>query len=123
MAKMILIADDEDFILESIKLSLNDDGYEISEARTGIEALEKARKLKPDLLILDIMMPGMVGYRVCKELKSDPATKDIYVLFLSARGATETELTIKKCGGDAYMPKPFDPGKLRERVKSVIDGK
>jgi DNA-binding response OmpR family regulator len=121
MAKKVLIADDEDNIRELVRVSLEDEGYELFEARDGNEAVKKARELAPDLMILDVMMPGKVGYQVCEELKSDPKTKGIYILFLSARGGKPlSEMTGKMQGGDEFMIKPFEPMELRDRVKEAL---
>lgn len=122
MAKKILIADDEDNVRELVRVSLEDEGYEIHEAREGNEALAMAKSLKPDLIILDIMMPGKTGYEVCEELKQDPATRSAYVIFLSARGKAASERTGKQKGGDEFMVKPFEPKELRERVFRALCG-
>jgi two-component system, OmpR family, alkaline phosphatase synthesis response regulator PhoP len=120
MGKRILIADDEDNIRELVRASLEDDGYELFEARDGDEALAVARKVKPDLIVLDVMMPGKTGYQVCEELKADPAADPAYVIFLSARGKPIAEMTGKLRGGDEYLTKPFDPAELSRRVKKAL---
>ena len=120
MTKKVLIADDEDNIRELVKASLRREPIEIFEANDGKEALAKAKQIKPDLIILDVMMPGMVGYAVCEELKKHPDTKDIYVIFLTARGSSVSEITSKIQGGDEFMAKPFDPKELREKVKKAL---
>jgi len=120
MGKRILIADDDDNIRELVRVTLEDEGFEMEEAADGNEAVAKAKQFRPDLVVLDIMMPGKVGYQVCEELKKDPATKDVYVLFLSARGKPVSEQTGKMYGGDAFMIKPFDPKELREKIKAAL---
>jgi CheY-like chemotaxis protein len=120
MGKKILIADDEPEIRKVIKLSLGGKGYELYEAKDGREALEMATALKPDLVILDIMMPGMIGYRVCQELKNNPETKHIIVVFLTARSTNLTDEAATEAGGDDYIPKPFLPGLLRDRIKQWL---
>ena len=120
MPKKILIADDEDNIRELVRVSLEDEGFELYEARDGNEAVEKARQIKPDLIVLDVMMPGKVGYQVCEELKSDPATSHVFVLFLSARGRPVAEMTGKMTGGDEFMIKPFEPAELRQKVRKGL---
>lgn len=122
MSGKVLIADDEEMIREAVRISLKGDGYEIFMAEDGIEALEKARKLKPQVLILDVMMPGVVGYRVCRELKDDPETAAIKVLFLTARGGKEAENTCRRSGADDFLPKPFEPRDLREKIKKLMKG-
>lgn len=120
MTKKILIADDEDNIRRLVRLSLEDDGYELFEARDGAEALAKARKIRPDLIVLDVMMPGMIGYRVCEEVKKGSDTGHAYVLFLSARDSKSSESACLDAGGDQLMTKPFDPDDLSERVKKIL---
>ena len=118
--KKILIADDGEDIRELIHVTLEDEGYDLSEAVDGNQALEKARAIKPDLIILDVMMPGKTGYAVCEELKKDPATKNIFILFLTARGSPISQNTANQSGGDAYMTKPFEPAELRTKVKKAL---
>jgi len=120
MSKKVLLVDDEDNIRELLRVALEDEDLDLYEAADGIEALAKAREIKPDLIVLDVMMPGMVGYKVCEQLKSDPETKDVYVLFLTARGSPLAEMTGKLKGGDAYMTKPFDPMELTDHVLKAL---
>jgi len=122
MGKKILIADDEKLIRKLIRASLEtyNDFFEIHEAENGTEALTKAKNLKPQLLILDIMMPGMLGYEVCRCLKNSPDTKDIFVLFLTARGSDISLKTVEICGGDDFMTKPFNPKELEQKVLKVM---
>ena len=123
MAKKILIVDDEDDVRELVHVTLEDEGFDIYEASEGNEALAKAKEFKPDLIILDVMIPGKTGYEVCEELKKDPDTKNTYVLFLSARGKAASVMTAKTKGGDEFMTKPFEPKELREKVLKVLSGK
>ena len=123
MPGKILIVDDEDEIRELVHVTLEDEGFEIREASDGNEALIKAKEFKPDLVILDIMIPGKTGYEVCEELKKDPDTKNVFVLFLSARGKAASVMTGKLKGGDEFMTKPFEPKELREKILKVLGGK
>jgi CheY-like chemotaxis protein len=120
MTRKVLIADDEDMVRNLIKLTLKDDGYEIHEACDGIEALDKAREVMPDLIIMDVTMPGKIGYQVCRELKDDPATRNIYIMFLTARGSSLSKETVEMSGGDAFLAKPFVPNDLREKVRKAV---
>ena len=120
MAKRILVVDDEVYILHILDFSLGAEGYEVITAADGESGLERARSIKPDLIVLDVMMPGKVGYEVCEELKSDPETKGIYIIFLTARGGSVAETTGKMQGGDAFMVKPFEPKELREKVRKAL---
>jgi len=120
MSKVVLIADDEDNIRELVRVSLEDEDLELHEAVDGNAAVDKAREVTPDLMVLDVMMPGKVGYQVCEEVKSEPATAHVYVIFLTARGSPVAENTGKMTGGDEYMTKPFDPMELRDRVMKAL---
>ena len=122
MSKKILIADDDKVTREIIRNTLESEEarFEIFEAATGSVALEMAKMLKPKLILLDIMMPGMSGYDVCRALKGSPETKNIYVLFLTGRGGELTKNTIENCGGDDYMTKPFDPKELQKKIKRLF---
>jgi len=120
MAKKILIADDDDNIRRLVKMTFMDEGFEIHEASDGDEAINKAREVKPDLVILDVMMPKKVGYEVCEEIKNDPETEHAYVIFITARGTSVAEKAGESSGGDDFMVKPFEPAELRERVKKAL---
>jgi len=122
MGKKILIADDEERIRKLVRkvLEFSDDDFEIYEAEDGIEAAKKVEEIRPQLVILDVMMPGKSGYEVCKDIKSNPETKDIFILFLTARGNLLSEKTGTMSGGDEYMLKPFDPEELEFKEKRVL---
>lgn len=122
MKHKILVADDEDRIRNLIKttLELEDGLFEIHEANDGNSALEKIFEIRPDMVILDVMMPGKSGYEVCKIVKNNPETKDTFILFLTARGSTISTRTIELSGGDEYMAKPFALGDLIARVKKGL---
>jgi DNA-binding response OmpR family regulator len=120
MAKKILIADDEATIRDLIKFSIESDGYEIFEAEDGIEALTKAKELVPDLIILDIMMPGKMGYQVCSDLKSDPATKQISIVFLSCKDSSLSIKAARDSGADDFISKPFKPQDLKARIRKIL---
>lgn len=119
MPKIILIADDDDNIRDLIYISLEDEGYNLHTARNGEEALKMALEIKPDLVILDVMMPGKTGYEVCEALKKNPATCNTYVIFLSARGSPISEKTGKMKGGNEFLIKPFDPEILKAKVRDA----
>jgi len=120
MLKKILIAEDEDHIRTAIKLSLGTDDYEIHEARDGVEALDITRRVKPDLLILDVMMPGKNGYQVCETIKSDPELKHIHVLFLTARRIPKAREVVQEYGADDFLEKPFGIKELRAKVIAIL---
>jgi len=120
MSKRILVVDDEPSIARLIKMSLSVDGYEAVTATSGFEAMERVEEKKPDLVILDIMMPGMNGYEVCAELKSKPETLNIKVVFLTAKGDSGDAERGFTLGAVDYIIKPFDPEELLEKVRSIL---
>jgi two-component system alkaline phosphatase synthesis response regulator PhoP len=121
MAKgRILVVDDEIYIVHILDFSLGMEGYEVVTALDGEQALEKARAEKPDLIVLDIMMPKLDGYETCKRLKADAATKDIPVILLSAKGRNVDQKVGFEVGADDYITKPFSPRKLVERINAIL---
>jgi len=119
--KKILIADDEPYILRSLSFVLKKEGFDVEIAYNGEKALEKAQQFNPKILFLDVMMPIKDGYEVCKKLKSNPETKDIYIIMLTAKGQIidkEKGLTI---GSDEYITKPFSPREIVNKVKKIME--
>jgi two-component system alkaline phosphatase synthesis response regulator PhoP len=116
----ILVVDDEIYIVHILDFSLGMEGYEVVTALDGEEALEKARETKPDLIVLDIMMPKMDGYETCKALKADDRTKNIPVILLSAKGRNVDMQTGYDVGADEYITKPFSPRKLVDRINAML---
>jgi two-component system alkaline phosphatase synthesis response regulator PhoP len=121
MAKgRILVVDDEIYIVHILDFSLGMEGYEVVTALDGEQALERARSEKPDLIVLDIMMPKLDGYETCKRLKADPETKDVPVILLSAKGRNVDQKVGFEVGADDYITKPFSPRKLVERINAIL---
>ena len=120
MSKRILIVDDEMYILNILDFSLGSEGFEVLTAANGEEALRKAMDLKPDLLILDVMMPKIDGYEVCRAIKSKDDTKDIPVILLTAKDREEDRKKGDEVGADLYMTKPFSPVRLIEEVHGLL---
>lgn len=120
MAKRILIVDDEAQLVEMVKMRLESAGYEIITAHDGQEGLEKAKKNKPDLMILDLMLPKMDGYKVCGLLKSDARYSKIPVIMFTARAQEEAEGLGKCLGAEEYVTKPFDPKLLLSKIKGLL---
>jgi two-component system alkaline phosphatase synthesis response regulator PhoP len=116
----ILVVDDEIYIVHILDFSLGMEGYEVVTALDGEEALRKVEECKPDLVVLDIMMPKMDGYETCKALKSSDETKDIPVILLSAKGRNVDMQTGYDVGADDYITKPFSPRKLVDRINSML---
>jgi len=117
----ILIVDDEILNIEIIHETLVDYGFYLMTAQNGVDALIIAREGQPDLILLDIMMPGMDGFAVCAQLKSEPATRNIPIIFLSALIETEQKLRAFKLGGVDYITKPFEPREVMARVMLHLD--
>lgn len=116
----ILVVDDDPFIVNLIVYNLEQEGYNIIQATNGLEALEKARREKPDLIVLDIMLPKMDGYKVSRILKFDKNYKDIPVLMLTAKVHDMDRQTGMETGADVYMTKPFEPEALVKKVKDLL---
>lgn len=115
----ILVVDDEAPVALTIERSLRPH-YQVRVANSGAEALKLARRTPPDLVILDIIMPGMDGLQVCREMRRDPQLQSTPVLFLTARGRIEDRIEGFEVGGDDYMVKPFDVRELLMRVRAIL---
>jgi two-component system alkaline phosphatase synthesis response regulator PhoP len=115
--KKILVVDDEEHMLRFMEYNLKSQGYEVELAHNGLEALERAAKSPPDLILLDIKMPVMNGYEACLQLKRNPATSRIPVIIVSVMADGEEALALNV---KSYMSKPFDSEKLLEEVKRVL---
>jgi len=117
MASTVLVVDDEKNIVQLARLYLNKEGYEVEAAFDGLEALKKAKAVRPDLIILDIMMPEMDGLDVCRELRK---TSNVPIIMLTARGEDIDRIVGLEIGADDYVTKPFNPRELVARVKAVL---
>jgi two-component system, OmpR family, alkaline phosphatase synthesis response regulator PhoP len=118
--KKILIADDNENIREALTYLLEDEGYKLWLAKDGAETLVKARDIRPDILFLDIMMPEMSGYEVCRIIKNDPDLKGIYVIMLTAKGQSAEQERGRSVGADEYIIKPFSPMEVLAKVKKIF---
>ncbi|SDX10305.1 two-component system, OmpR family, alkaline phosphatase synthesis response regulator PhoP [Hydrobacter penzbergensis] len=118
--KQILIADDEEDILEIISYNLIKEGYEVYTAKDGNEAIERARQLHPDLIILDIMMPKKTGVEVCTILRSQPLFQDTLIIFLTALSDETSHIKGLETGADDYVTKPISPKVLVSRVNALF---
>jgi two-component system, OmpR family, alkaline phosphatase synthesis response regulator PhoP len=120
VSKKILIADDENDILEILSFNLIIEGYEVVTAKHGVEAIEKAKKEKPDLIILDVMMPFKTGIEVCNILRTLPEFSKTLIIFLSALSDETTEVRGLEVGADDYITKPVSPKILLSKVNSLF---
>ncbi|HYW80944.1 MAG TPA: response regulator transcription factor [Thermoguttaceae bacterium] len=116
----ILIVEDEEEIQELVRYNLAKEGYLVSCAGSGEAALEKVRSAPPDLIILDLMLPGLDGLEVCKILKNDARTREICVVMLTAKGEEADVVTGLEFGADDYVTKPFSPRVLSARIRAVL---
>jgi CheY-like chemotaxis protein len=116
----VLVADDEDSLRVLLRAVINsEDGFDFSEAVDGDDVLEKVHENKPEILILDVMMPGKTGFEVCEILKQDPDFKDIEIVILTAKGQESDQEWAKSCGADYFLRKPFSPLELIDILKSI----
>ena len=120
MSKKILIVDDEQNIVISLEFLMKREGYEVSIASDGEEAVARIRAEQPDLVLLDVMMPRKGGFEVCQEVKSDPALKAVRILMLTAKGRDTEVARGLAMGADAYMTKPFTTRDLVEKVRAML---
>jgi two-component system alkaline phosphatase synthesis response regulator PhoP len=119
--KKILIVDDEKALVSLVALHMQMAGYEVLFTNEGWSAIDICKRDKPDLVILDLMLPKLNGWEVCRRLRSDDETKDMAVIMLSARGELEDKLRGFDAGADDYVTKPFSPKELVARVKRILD--
>lgn len=120
MTKRILIADDEANIVATLEFLMEQAGWEVKVAATGDDALVLAASFAPDLLLLDVMMPGKSGFEVCQRLRSDPATRAIKIVMLSAKGRDMEVAKGLELGADAYVTKPFSTRDLVAKVRELL---
>ncbi len=116
----ILVVDDEEDLLELVRYNLTKDGYRVSCVSSGEEALKSARKHKPDLIVLDLMLPAVDGLEVCRRLKGDSKTRDIPIIMLTARSEESDMVLGLERGADDYITKPFSPRVLTARVRALL---
>lgn len=116
----ILIVDDEPDLVETIRFSLELEGYNVLVATNGEEGLNVARQEKPDLILLDLMLPKLDGYKVCRLLKFDERYKSIPILMLTARTQEKDKILGKETGANEYLTKPFDMDELMAKIKSYL---
>ena len=119
MAKIILIVDDEHNVIVPLQFLMEQDGYQVMSAESGEAALEIIDRFRPDLVLLDVMLPGIDGYEVCEIVRLNPALKDIKIIFLTAKGREEDIASGMVLGADQYITKPFSNAYVVESVRSL----
>jgi len=120
-APLVLLVDDERSIRTICRVNLEGDGLTVNEAEDGSQALEEVKRKRPSLVLLDVMMPGVDGWMVAEELAADDDTREIPIVFLSARAAHEDRLRAQELGAVGYVIKPFDPLELAGVVRGVLE--
>jgi two-component system alkaline phosphatase synthesis response regulator PhoP len=123
MDKKILVIEDDPATLRLIDYSLRHEGYQVLTALNGLEGLRKVHDEKPDLLVLDVMLPGMDGFEICHSLRSEPDTAQLPILMLSAKAQEIDKDTGLKVGADDYLAKPADPSEIVSRIESLLASK
>ena len=114
----ILAVDDDPVTLKLVAVTLTRAGYEVLTAKDGKEALARVEGIQPDLIILDVMMPGLDGYEVCRRLRGMPSTAAIPIMMLTATSSLENKIAGFEAGSDDYMVKPFEPAELEAHIKA-----
>lgn len=122
LTRKLLIVDDIGQLRKLVRYTVGYGRYEVHEAASGTEGLEKARALVPDVMILDVMMPDMSGFEVCAAVKRDPRLKSVFVVLLSARGQAADLDEGRRAGADGYVVKPFQPQELLDIIESRARG-
>jgi len=120
MEKKVLLVEDEKNIILGVRTSLEAVGYEVHVVEDGEAALDFVRNQKPDLILLDLLLPKVDGFEVCAKLKKDAETKDIPVVVLTAKATEEDRRKVMELGADAYMTKPFRPQELWDEIKKYL---
>jgi len=120
MQDTVLVVEDETDVVDLLRYNLSKAGFDVQIARDGLEGLEMARKGRPDVIILDLMLPGMDGQNVCRALKKDPETESLPILMLTAKGEPEERVRGLELGADDYVTKPFSPRELVLRVQALL---
>ncbi len=120
MSKKILLVDDDPDILEFLSYNIKNEGYEVETSENGVEALKKLETYKPDLIILDVMMPEMDGIETCKEIRKIPDFSETLIAFLTARGEDYSQIAGFDSGADDYITKPIRPKVLVSKIKALL---
>ena len=116
----LLVIEDDEIVARTIERSLRGNEFRVTIANSGVEGLKIARRQPTDLVVLDIIMPGMDGYAVCREMRSDPLLKDVPILFLTAKAKDEDKIAGFMAGADDYMVKPFNIDELILRIRAIL---
>lgn len=116
----IMVVDDDEIVARTIERTLRAGGFQVVVVHSGVEALRTARRNPPDLMVLDVLMPGLDGYEVCRQVRDDPLLHNLPILFLTAKGKEEDRIAGLQAGADDYIGKPFNLDELYLRVRAVL---
>ncbi len=122
MGKRVLLIEDEPNIIEAISFILSRDGWTVHVHEDGKTAMDKVRATPPDMIILDVMLPGRSGFDILRDLRADAATAKLPVMMLTARGQTKDKDLAERLGANSYMTKPFSNADIRDQVRLLIEG-
>jgi DNA-binding response OmpR family regulator len=122
MSGRVLLIEDEPNIAEAIRFILSRDGWEVMVEENGAQALPRVADVKPDLVILDLMLPGMSGLEILSSLRANPATEALRVLMLTAKGQGRDREAAERAGVSAFMSKPFSNAEIRAQVRALMEG-
>jgi DNA-binding response OmpR family regulator len=122
MGKRVLLIEDEPNIIEAISFILSRDGWDVDTHANGRDAVDRVNERKPDLVILDVMLPGRSGFDILGDLRDQPETTDLPVLMLTARGQTKDREMAKRLGASCFMTKPFSNAEVLDIVRSLVEG-
>jgi DNA-binding response OmpR family regulator len=120
MSSRILVVEDDPAALRLVSYTLEAEGYEVLTATNGLQGLRKAQNDKPDLVVLDVMLPGIDGFEICHRLRADPRTAKLLIMMLSAKAREVDKATGLSVGADDYLPKPADPSDIVSHVKALL---
>ncbi len=120
MSKKVLVIEDDPSALRFIEYTLGQEGYQVLTATDGTKGIRKAQSEEPDLIILDVMLPGLDGFEICCRLRKDPKTARLPILMLSAKAQEIDKITGLKVGADDYLAKPADPSEVVNRIKKLL---
>lgn len=120
MQQTILVVDDDDLVALAVQRALKKFGYHVLVSNNGREGIQTARRYRPDLIVLDVIMPGLSGYQVCREIRNDPLLLDTPILFLTAKAEDDDKIEGLMAGADDYLTKPFNMEELHLRVRAIL---
>jgi len=123
LTDMVVLVDDEPNIRETVAFILEAEGVEVETGSDGVEGLDAVRRCQPKVVLLDVMMPRMDGYEVCRAIRADPALAGVFVMILTARGQKSDEAKALEVGADLYMSKPFDDEIVLQVIQDVFEGR